>query len=263
MQSKMIREAVELSQKMIEEWFNGDPSRVLNLISDNILWIGSTANQFYQSKQEVADALQKASDNIIPCVISEQEWSVPDKGSNYCVCVGRYICTLDAHTMFMQEPQRVTFVWKTVQGKLKITHIHLSNIMHAMKEDEDFPIEASRRNYAYVQKKLSERKHMVHIMTTEYEYHLVSLDCIMYVEAAKDNITVHTADESYRVHDGIGNFVQNNCPDFIFVHRSYAVNPNWIKCVNQSEIGLINGEKLAIPRKRYREICEKLKEIFN
>ena len=262
MQSKLLREAVELSQKMVGEWFSGNPKRVLDLIDDNILWIGSTANQFYQSKQEVAAALQKANDDIIPCTISEQVWGIPDKGSNYCVCVGRYICTLDTHTMFMQEAQRVTFVWKTVKGKLKITHIHLSNTMHAAKDDEDFPVEASRRNYAYVQRKLSERKRMVHIMTTEYEYNLVSVDCIVYIEAAKDNITVHTSDKIYRVHDGIGNFVQNNCPDFIFVHRSYAVNSDWIKSVTPAEVVLANGEKLSIPRQRYKEICEKLKDIF-
>ena len=55
--------------------------------------------------------------------------------------------------MFMQEAQRVTFVWKNTPDGLKITHIHLSNTMHAVKDDEDFPVEASKRNYTYVQKK--------------------------------------------------------------------------------------------------------------
>ena len=262
MQRKTLAEAAELSQKITEEWFAGNPNLVLSLIDDNILWIGSTAKQFYQGKKAVLDAMKKANDSLISCSGTEQEWSIPDKGTNYCVCVGRYICTLDAPTMFMQEPQRITFVWKTVQDKLKITHIHLSNTMHAVNDDEEFPVEASKRNYAYVQKKLSGKNNILHLMTTEYEYILISLDRIIYVEAAKDNITLHTDDKNYRIHDRIGNFVEKNCSDFIFIHRSYAVNPDWIRSVAPSEVVLVNGEKLVIPRQRYKEICEKLKKYF-
>ena len=262
MQNKVLREAIELSQRMLEEWFDGDPSLVLSLIDDNILWIGSTASQFYQGKEEVLKALEKANDSVIPCIVSEQEWSVPDKGRDYCVCVGRYICTLDTPTMYMQEPQRVTFVWKLVQGSLKITHIHLSNTMRVVKDDEEFPVEASRRNYAYVQKKLSDRNRILHIMTTEYEYSLVSLDRVIYVEASKDNIMVHTVDKDYRIHENIGKFIEKNCHDFIFVHRSYAVNPDWIKSVTTHEVILVNGEKISISRQRYKDVCEKLRGRF-
>ena len=50
MHSKMLKNTLELSQTIIEEWFSGNPDRVLGLIDDNILWIGSTANQFYIGK---------------------------------------------------------------------------------------------------------------------------------------------------------------------------------------------------------------------
>ena len=262
MHSKMLKNTLELSQTIIEEWFSGNPDRVLGLIDDNILWIGSTANQFYIGKDEVLEAMKKASTGIIPCTVSEQEWNIPDSGSGYCVCVGRYICTLDTKTMFMQEAQRVTFVWKNTPDGLKITHIHLSNTMHAVKDDEDFPVEASKRNYTYVQKKLSERSRMLHIMTTDYEYNLVSLDSVIYVEAAKDNIELHTSEKVYRIHEGIKSFAEKNCPDFIFVHRSYAVNSDWIKSVTPDSVFLANGERLAVSKQRYKDVCAKLKEIF-
>ena len=55
MQRKTLAEAAELSQKIIEEWFAGNPNLVLSLIDDNILWIGSTAKQFYQGKKATVD----------------------------------------------------------------------------------------------------------------------------------------------------------------------------------------------------------------
>lgn len=33
-----------------------------------------------------------------------------------------------------------------------------------------------------------------------------------------------------------------------FVHRSYAVNSDWIKTVTPSEVILINGERMSISR---------------
>lgn len=58
----------------------------------------------------------------------------------------------------------------------------------------------------------------------------------------------HTNDKTYRVHEGIGAFAEKNFPDLIFVHRSYAVNSDWIKTVTPSEVILINGERMSISR---------------
>ena len=66
MHSKMLKNTLELSQTIIEEWFSGNPDRVLGLIDDNILWIGSTANQFYIGKDEVLEAMKKASTSSFP-----------------------------------------------------------------------------------------------------------------------------------------------------------------------------------------------------
>ena len=60
MHSKMLKNTLELSQTIIEEWFSENPDRVLGLIDDNILWIGSTANQFYIGKDEVLEAMKKS-----------------------------------------------------------------------------------------------------------------------------------------------------------------------------------------------------------
>lgn len=262
MRKNTLDEAVELSQKILEKWFRGEPSLILDLIDDDVLWIGSTAKQFYQGKEEVIKAMQDVNDSVVPCTVTEQVWSIPDKGANYCVCVGRYICTLNTTTMLMQEPQRVTVVWKKIEGKLKIKHIHLSNVMHTVTEDKEFPIETSKRNYDYVQKKLSRTNGILRIRTTEHEYHLMNIDSVIYVEASRNNIIVHTVDENYRIHHSIGDWIEKSCPNFIFIHRSYAVNPTWIKIVTQREVVLGNDERIIVPRKRYKEVRDKLKELF-
>lgn len=262
MKIELQKQALDLSKRLIEEWYLGHTGELIPLLDDNVSWIGATANQFYCGIKTVAFELDKVSREIVPCVVSEENWFIADKGADWCLCIGRYVWTMVGGKQYLQEPQRATFLWKETGKNLKIAHMHVSSVIHTLEKDEEFPIIASLRNYNYVQKKLSERKRVLHIMTTEYEYHLVGMDSICYIEAAKENLLIHTSDKIYRVHEGIGAFVEKNCPDFIFVHRSYAVNSDWIKTVTPAEIILINGEKMSISRQRYKFICEKLREIF-
>lgn len=234
----------------------------MTLLDENVSWIGATASQFYQGKQQVADALLNVSNEILPCLVTEENWYIADKGKDWCLCIGKYIWTISSEKMYTQEPQRATFLWKYSGEQLIIVHMHVSNVMHTLEENEEFPVATSIRNYNYVQKKLSEKKRILHIMTTNYEYHLVGLDSVIYIEASRESLLIHTNETVYRVHEGIGNFVKINCPSFIFIHRSYAVNSDWIKSVTPNEMILINGEKLVISKQRYKAVCDRLKEIF-
>lgn len=263
LKSELQREALELSKNIIEDWYQGKTEELIHLLDNNASWIGATASQFYTGKKAVAEALKNVSLEIQPCMVSEQNWEIADKGADWCLCVGKYIGTLINEKQYFQEPQRATFLWKQLGKDLKISHMHISNVMHALEKDEEFPVIASIRNYNYVQKKLLEKSRVLHIMTTEYEYHLIGMDSVCYIEAAKESLLIHTSERTYRVHEGIGAFVEKNCPEFIFIHRSYAVNSDWIKTVTPAEVILINDKKMEISKSRYKSICEKLKEIFN
>ena len=262
MKTELQKQALELSQMMIEEWYRNKTDRLMTLLDDNVSWIGATATQFYQGKKEVADSLKTVSNEILPCTVSEASWYIADKGTDWCLCIGKYIWTISDEKLYTQEPQRATFLWKLSRGQLKISHMHVSNVMHTLENNEEFPVASSRRNYNYVQKKLSEKNRILQIMTTDYEYSLIGLDSVIYIEASKECLLIHTRERIYRVHEGIGSFVEKNCPSFIFIHRSYAVNSDWIKTVTTAEVVLINGERLAISKQRYKAVCDKLKEIF-
>ena len=262
MKTELQKQALELSQAMIEEWYQNKTDRLMTLLDDNVTWIGATATQFYQGKQEVADSLKAVSNEILPCMVSEASWYIADKGADWCLCIGKYIWTIMEKKLYTQEPQRATFLWKQSDKNLKIAHMHVSNVMHTLEDNEEFPVISSQRNYNYVQKKLSEKNRILQIMTTEYEYNLVGIDSVIYIEASKECLLIHTSEKVYRVHEGIGRFVKKNCPSFIFIHRSYAVNSDWIKTVTTAGVLLINGEKLAISKQRYKAVCDKLKEIF-
>jgi DNA-binding LytR/AlgR family response regulator len=45
-------------------------------------------------------------------------------------------------------------------------------------------------------------------------------------------------------------------PDFIYPHRSYAVNMNYIQYVTKSDIILTDGQKIPLSRNNYMKISE-------
>lgn len=256
------RKILALSQRIISEWYKGRTDELIPLLDDKAMWIGAAASQFYCGRTDVAAALKRVSDDIPPCIVSEEMWFLEECGSDWGLCTGKWICTVTSKNHYLQQPQRATFLWRTDGKALKVVHIHVSNPIYTTEPDKEFLEAASVRNYNYVQKKLDDKRRVVQIMTTDYQYSLVDLDFIIYIEAQKECLLIHTSENDYRMHEGIGSFVKNNCPDFIFAHRSYAANPDWIKTVTPTEVILINGEKLSISRQRYKTICEKIKERF-
>ena len=262
MKQSLQGELLELSQRIIEIWYQGDESLVDSYLAEQVSWIGSTESQFYRGKEEVQSALKRACMEIIPCVVSKQHYFIADSGRDYCMCVGRYVATLDQEGMFMSEQQRASFLWKQEKEGLRITHIHLSNPMAAVAPDEEFPVKASRQNYRYVQKKIAEREELIYLTTANFGRHLVYKGEIQFVEADKDYTLVHCEDQVYLIRTTYQKLVESQVEDFLLIHRSIAVNPYAIRGIQERNVILLSGEVLPIARTRYLKVCDMLDQLF-
>lgn len=80
-----------------------------------------------------------------------------------------------------------------------------------------------------------------------YEKVKVKLYEIWYIEALKDYCLLVTAHKRYCVFSGIGNLLkESHFSHFIRVHRSYAVQKQFIEKINTNDITLINQIKLPL-----------------
>lgn len=263
MKQRQKEEALELTQKIMTAWYGGNPGLVEEYLDSNVVWIGSLDKQFYVGYRDVLEGLRSCALELLPCTLTHQSWYLGTTGASDCLCIGRYIATLETSNRIMQEPQRVTFTWHSHLGRLSITHIHVSNVAAITEPEEEFPIKASRKNYEYVQRKLLEKDGIINIQTTDFATRLLSISDILYVEARGANIIIHYATGAcYKVHAGISEFLEKKCPDFLRVHRSYAVNPYHIKQIAGQTLILDNDEELIVPRPRLAELREELDKRF-
>jgi len=80
-----------------------------------------------------------------------------------------------------------------------------------------------------------------------YEKVKVKLHDIWYVEALKDYCILVTAHKRYCVFSGIGNLLkESHFSHFIRIHRSYAVQKQFVEKVSANEITLLSKTKLPV-----------------
>lgn len=101
------------------------------------------------------------------------------------------------------------------------------------------------------------------IYTTEKQYSRIRVSSLVYGEVTHRTITLHLADQT--IISAVMTFTEfqdilKAYPDFIYPHRSYAVNMHYIQYVTKSDIILTDGQKIPLSRNNYTKISE---QFFN
>ena len=97
------------------------------------------------------------------------------------------------------------------------------------------------------------------IYTTEKQYSRIRVSSLVYGEVTHRTITLHLADQT--MISAIMTFTEfldilKAYPDFIYPHRSYAVNMHYIQYVTKSDIIPTDGQKIPLSRNNYTKISE-------
>jgi len=81
---------------------------------------------------------------------------------------------------------------------------------------------------------------------------------ILYFESIKRQTAVHTAEGEYLFYSKISDlYGKLKSEDFIYAHKSFIVNMNYIKMVLTDKIVLQNGTEIPISKKNKKQVREK------
>lgn len=79
----------------------------------------------------------------------------------------------------------------------------------------------------------------------------IPLQEILYVESCNKNVVVHTSEGTYEVLGKLSDFEDSFGESFYRSHRCYLVNFAKISSYRQSEITLVNGDRILLAYKKY------------
>lgn len=264
MKKASIDECIDLTERIITQYYQGDIALLCQYLHKQCLWIGSNANEYYDGKDHIISVIKKAM--LPPIILSSKEFQCVMSDRRSCVIVGRYVGITDISCgEIYRDLQRVTFTWKKECELLYLTHMHVSNPLTAIGEGENFPHQIGSFTKEYLDmliKKEVEKSGYLIIKDQDNITHRIQISNILYLEAFNVNTMIHMMKQNIFARASI-TAVERQIKAaqedmFIRVHKSFSVNRFYIISIRQYELQLAGGNIVPIPKGKYTQLKEQL-----
>lgn len=267
MTKKNIDEVMRLTQECLTRYWQLDIDYIINLCDDDVVWIGALQSEFTMGKDAFIEDLTAVKKELKPCHLVSQEYVVAQNAGTACTIAGRYLVTTDETVeYFLQAQQRCTFTWEMVEGDLKIKQLHVSNPIGELKvkKGEKFVNTIGEMAQRYLMNHIHalEDTRQLTVIDEKDVVHFLHNEDIVYAAAEGRNCRIYTVDGSEicgRLN--MTEFQQICGKELVPVHRSYVINRNYISLIQRYEVVMLDGSKIPIPVKKYKEIKDCLTEM--
>lgn len=259
-------EVIRLTQECWYRYWKLDVEFMLGYCDENVSWIGAEQCEFIQGFKNVKQNFDELLNHLRVCHLLNQEIFIAQNCGKVCTVIGRHLVTTsDENDYFLQVQQRYTFVWELKGDRLSILHIHVSNPMGELKstENERFVNSLGYMANQYLKRKLEEKlsKKQMILIDENGAMRFVYMSEILYVTANHNDLIIQTINGTINAKLSISQFMKQSDNEFQKVHRSYAININYMSKLERYIITMTNGEKIPVPVKKYNSIRDELMKI--
>lgn len=268
MKKEQEAELISLTQQCWERYWQLDLDFMLSHCDENVSWIGAEQDEFIIGFENVQKNFADLLLHLRSCHLLNQEFYVAQSGKNTCTVTGRYfVVTDETNDYFLQVQQRCTFVWEMKDKAYRIMHIHVSNPMGELKvaKGERFVNTVGYMASRYLEENFKKRFLGKQMTVTDVNgaVRFIYLSEIMYVKAQRNDVKIVMTNEQIDVKMNISEFLELADNKFLRVHRSYAVNTDYMSKLERYTVTMKNGEQLPVPVKKYNEIRDEMIKMHN
>lgn len=182
-------DARELTRQVIEEFFYGNPEKVLQNFHPDVTWIGAANGQCIRGAEKVSQYISHM--ELPRCEVFQKEYQVVAHSDDMYVVAGwMEIGASQGESGKLSVVQRITFIWKKEEDRLKLLHFHVSNPVEFQENSEYFLRPAGKGTFEYVKKLYSQKRRLIACGKHDQTYVLWNKD-IVYIEAENTNSVIH------------------------------------------------------------------------
>lgn len=260
----LARNAVAATEEFVHRFWSGDVKWCASVLAPEFTWIGAQIEQMNLDAKgfvKTHAAIMKEAPRVV--LMNEKYTHVASPSPQvYVVLAEYYGYTEPTNNEAFASTQRCTFVWKQAPQGLRLVHYHVSNPLMLSKRGENFPTSFSKDVYRYTLLLSSKRcyRSTVELRDILGNIHVLRLAEIVYLEAQKQSTIVHTSDGSFRLREGISKVMdklnESDSIAFVRIHRSYVVNPLYVRTIQAEDIELSDGQVLPLSARRRGEATE-------
>lgn len=166
---QMVRELTSLL--FHKHYCENDVESIIELFDDRLSWFGAGENEYNVGTETVSGIFRQFVDKVPKCNIWDEEYDVIDLSPDIYVCSGRaWIATDPSTEVYLRVHQRITAVFRWVDGTPRCCHIHISNPYSEMtQQDVGFPTQVGKYTYEYLHKCIDEYKKTIEEQTKQLE----------------------------------------------------------------------------------------------
>lgn len=261
-----IDSCIKLTERILTDHYRKQHELFTKHLHKNCLWIGSNANEYYHGKEMITFILSQDQEEMPNITLSSKEFECITHERNTCVIVGRYIGIIDNNeNEIFRDMQRVTFVWKEENDKLLICHMHVSNPLTLVKNDEVFPHQLSAHTKEYIDMLKEKEIDRSGCLVIKDEYNTIQkifISEITYIEGFDANTIIHTIYGDILAKSLLADIerqiVSQGSNLIIRVHRSHMVNKFFVNYIKRYELGVAKKYKVPVSKQKYLRLKEEL-----
>ena len=255
----------QIIQKTLENvrsFYNRKQEIAVLPTADDFVWIGAYDSQWSEGRDQFVE-LAGIEHEEFPILLSDEEYHLLFHERNVWVVYGRYkvTATKEDGSVFHVHV-RGTYVWRMVNGELKLAHVHDSHgdmpIGQRAFEERQYLADADFLVYMKHMDMQKANQEKIVFRDKEKNYHYLFPSDILYLKAAAQYSIVHTKSDRFKTWGLLADFEKKVPETFRRIHKSYLVNRCIFDSVRRYRASLTDGQELPIGKERYMELKKHL-----
>ena len=261
----------ELSADIILRYYENEPLPFLSYMDEDALWYGPALGQFIEGR----DAMMRAwsgEDHALKFTVGDMKTKEISSTPAACSVMLTYSVVThypDGHDISVN--QRLLLCWgeRKVAGEAgkmrkepRILVCHISNPHGKHDEDVIYPKHFDQvYTGAAAMPQKGERLHFHGVDHSEYFFFSDSIYCFEAAFGGKHSV-LHTSGGKYEVQGSVDSFAKKYPRLFLRCHRSFLINPHYIRNISRFRVTLTNGTEVPIPEKKYTAFKDRVVKIL-
>lgn len=144
--------------------------------------------------------------------------------------------------------------------------MHISNPIGELKivKEEAFPNTIGKMAHRYLINEIHRRTDSGRVSACIENGSLAFFEIskILFVSALGKECVIQTTSGEKFVKNSISDLQKQVGDNLIAIHRSYLVNPEFIRSIQRYQITLVDGTELPVPQRKYNELRQKLMKLY-
>ena len=249
-------DVIQMTIDSVRSYYGRKPDITALPLMNDFMWVGSNDFEWCESLAEFTQVVQEDPKES-PILLSDEEFHLLFHDRNVWVVYGRYkITTVAEAETLVHAHVRGTFVWRRIDGEMKLAHVHSSHaqdipLKQLLPQTEPF---AEGTDYFEHMKRLDALKtnsRKIAFRSRERKHRYVFPEEIQYIKADGAYSIVCTTQEQFQVIGLLAEHETNLPATFQRIHKSYLVNTLYIDSFYRYKAVLKSGQELPIGKEKY------------